>query len=63
MRCVVIGKAKRGDSFGPFNLNCYVLIVNASSDENLRGAYLIVGAGESMESEIVWDRYEAGNLH
>lgn len=63
LRCVVIGKAKPGDSIDPLNLNCYVLIVKASSDENLRGAYLRVGAGELMESEIVWNRYEAGNLH
>ncbi|KAM6510095.1 hypothetical protein FALCPG4_017723 [Fusarium falciforme] len=63
LRCVVIGKAKPGDSIGPFILNCYVLIVKASSDDNLRGAYLRVGAGELMESEIIWDRYEAGNLH
>ncbi|RSL64921.1 hypothetical protein CEP53_003897 [Fusarium sp. AF-6] len=63
LRCVVIGKAKPGDSTGHVILNCYVLVVKASSDENLRGAYIRVGAGELMEDEIIWDRYEAGNLH
>lgn len=61
--CAVIGKVTPTDLIGPFILNCYILVVKNSSDGNLRGVYIGVGVGELMEGQIIWDRYEARNLH
>lgn len=63
LRCMVLGKAKSDEKAGCSTLECYVLIVEASSDKTLRGVYSRVGAGTLQEDQIIWDRYEAGNLH
>jgi hypothetical protein len=63
LRCVVLGKAKSDDTIGPLILSCYVLIVKSSTDNAARGVFTRVGAGVLREDQIVWGRYEAGNLH
>ncbi|KAF5694453.1 serine threonine kinase [Fusarium denticulatum] len=62
-QCIVLGKAKHDGSIVPHTLKCYVLIVKPSTDRQLRGVFTRVGAGILREDQIVWDRYEAGNLH
>ncbi|KAM0237420.1 hypothetical protein ACHAP5_009050 [Fusarium lateritium] len=63
LRCVVLGKAKLDGFLGPVVLNCYVVIVESSTDNTLRGVFTRVGAGVLKEDQIEWGRYEAGNLH
>ncbi|KAH6950159.1 hypothetical protein DER45DRAFT_619888 [Fusarium avenaceum] len=63
LRCVVLGKAKSGGTIGPLVLSCYVIIVKYSMDNIVRRAFTRVGAGVLKEDQIVWGRYEAGNLY
>ncbi|CAJ0550130.1 Ff.00g100600.m01.CDS01 [Fusarium sp. VM40] len=63
LRCVVLGKAKSGDTISPLVLSCYVIIVKYSMDSFVRGAFTRVGAGVLKEDQMVWGRYEAGNLY
>lgn len=63
LRCVVLGKAKSDDTMGPLVLSCYVVIVKSSMNDTVRGVFTRVGAGVLKEHQIVWVRYEAGNLH
>ncbi|KAG5661964.1 hypothetical protein KAF25_004203 [Fusarium avenaceum] len=63
LRCVVLGKAKSGDIIGPLVLGCYVIIVKYSMNNSVRGGFTRAGAGVLKEDQIVWGRYEAGNLY
>jgi hypothetical protein len=63
LRCVVLGKSKSDDTMGPLFLSCYVIIVKSLMDIAVRGAFTRVGTGVLKEDQIIWGRYEPGNLH
>ncbi|KAM0490779.1 hypothetical protein ACHAP8_011247 [Fusarium lateritium] len=62
LRCVVLGNTKPDGDAEPHNpsSHCYVLIIKPSSD--IRGVFTRAGAGILQYNQIVWERYEAGNL-